>query len=181
MSDEAPSPPPSPGWLLQPRSRWLVWPVLVVALAAAFGLGTLAGPERVEEKWSVITTVRKVEVKAKQRQRNTYTKVVILPDGTKTTERSTAEALRVDSTTRIDSTVADVREKTTTSRPDWRVGILLGAAFQPSPLQLQPAVGAYGERRIIGPASLGLWGIVEIPAAGALPRGAAGLSVSGEF
>ncbi len=181
MTTPAPDPVAVVSAWLQPRSRWLVWPVIILAIAAAFGLGTLAGPERVDERWSVITTVRKVEVKAKQRQRNTYTKVVILPDGTKTTERSTAEALRVDSTTRIDSHIADVREKTTAARPDWRVGVLLGGAFNPSPLQLQPAVGAYGERRILGPFSLGAWGIVEIPAAGALPRGLAGLSVSGEF
>lgn len=75
-----------------------------------------------------------------------------------------------------DKAVASSEEhrQTVTSRPDWRVGLVVGAQW-PKPLLpiYGPLIlGAYGERRIIGGFSLGLW---------LNTGGAAGVSASMEF
>lgn len=66
-------------------------------------------------------------------------------------------------------------EKTsvTTLRPDWRVGVQIGAALKPALVITGPLVlGASVERRIVGGVSAGLWGNTV---------GAGGASVSLEF
>lgn len=173
-------------WLTAPRGRALQWPVIIVAIVVAFGLGIALGvaraPERVEVRTEYLATKHRTETKAKARDVQRFKKTTTLPNGTKIEESSERIALKVDTAIKEDQRVADVRSSITTSRPDWRVGVLLGASLQVSPsLQLQPAVGLQGERRILGPFSLGAWGIVEIPPAGGPLRGIVGASVSGEF
>lgn len=171
---------------------------VLVLLVAAFFAGRFAGPEKVVEK-AVEKVVTKVEYQdrvvekivtvkeaAKTEQRVVYVDRVITKEGevrerivekTVEVERKTenTEGNKTEATTaREDKAAEKVTEKSVTARPDWRVGLLLGAQW-PKPLLpiYGPLVlGAYGERRIIGGFSLGLW---------VNTGGAAGVSASMEF
>jgi hypothetical protein len=174
---------------LQSFNRWLeplpAWRVALVALVVAgaagftgFAAGRLNALEQVEEHALVLTVTREktVERWRKAKDRIVYVERTTSPDGTtveKRSERETERAELARDTEHRTDTRAET-SKVTTSRPDWRVGVLAGAAWTPPALTIAgPLVlGVQVERRIIGPVSLGAWGSTQ---------GAAGLSVSGEF
>lgn len=158
---------------LKPRSRWLTWPVLLLGFAAAFGAGAVLGPERVEVRTELVEVVRKVQVKAKTKEVVRYVKITTLPDGTKTEERSEREALKVDTTTRTDSSSSSASSRS--MLPSWRVGLQAGATWREPALQLAGplVIGVSVEARLAKtPVSVGAWGSTY---------GAAGGSVSVEF
>lgn len=172
--------------------------VVLALLAGAFFAGRFAGPEKVVTK-AVEKVVTKVEFQdrivekvvtvteaAKTEQKVVYIDRVVTKEGevrerivekTVEVERKTeaTDANRTETTeAKEDRVVEKVVEKTVTARADWRVGILAGAQW-PTPLVpiYGPLVlGAYGERRIIGGFSMGLW---------LNTGGAAGVSASMEF
>jgi hypothetical protein len=124
-----------------------------------------------------VTREKTVERWHKAKDRVVYVEKTTSPDGTVLEKRSERETERVELARDVDRR-ADTRAETakvTTSRPDWRIGVQLGATWKEPALKLGDTplvVGGSIERRIIGPFSVGAWGSTQ---------GAAGLSVSGEF
>ncbi len=169
--------------LLQPLPAWRVALVALVVAGAAgftgFGIGRMNALEQVEEHALVLTVTREKTVERwhRAKDRVVYVEKTTSPDGTvleKRSERETERAELVRDVERKTDTRAETA-KVTISRPDWRIGVHLGATWKEPALKLGDTplvVGGSIERRIIGPFSLGAWGST---------MGAAGLSVSGEF
>lgn len=169
--------------LLQPLPAWRVALVAVAVAGAAgftgFAIGRLNALEEVEEHALVLTVTREKTVERwhRAKDRIVYVEKTTSPDGTvleKRSERETERAELARDVERRDER-RDETARVTTSRPDWRVGVLAGATWKEPALKLgdTPLVlGVQVERRLIGPFSLGVWGSTQ---------GAAGVSVTGEF
>lgn len=167
----------------------LIGAIALVIAAGGYALGRFTAPERVR----TVETVRTVEdtktkaelaevkwllenVKSKSRTERVS---VVKPDGTRETrtvvdrssERATDTGANTASRYEASHTLAHetiaVREVERV-RPQWRIGALGGVDFRTRNL----IYGAHIERRILGPLSLGAWG---------LSSGAGGLSLSLEF
>lgn len=170
---------PLPWW-----GRWLALAALMVACAGAgFATGRLNALESVQER--VVVVARASTKKAVATKRATTTRTVSrpvllqVPDGgvllAAETVTETRDRESSSSTEEHHSERRDEASRVTVSRPDWRVGVLVGATWKEPALRLgdTPLVlGATVERRIIGPFSMGAWGTTQ---------GAAGLSLAGEF
>lgn len=171
--------------LQRPASRWAVWPAVALALVAAFSAGRFTAPEQVREriefsslqveditrgyKWgkAAARTVRRNVVTEITDAGTVITDRTIEHESAETSSESTEQIARTEST-------AETSEKTTTLRPDWRIGAQVGASLRPPALVITgPLVlGVTVERRILGGVSAGLW---------ANTVGAGGASVSVEF
>lgn len=168
----------------------MLTPARIIGLAAlvcSFVLGYLAAPKaaaRVEERVVEVEKVveKRVEVKvaAEAKRVVVYRERVVQPDGT----RVEREIERADTVTKVEvkmntetkrDTKRDV-ERVEVARPDWRVGVLAGVdARQVSLVPLSPGPLVFGgivERRLVGPVSVGAWG---------LSSATFGVSVSVEF
>lgn len=160
--------------LQQPTTRWLVWPALLLALVAAFVAGRFTGPavEQTRTEFVEVTKVKRVQAKTRDMVR--YIERTKAPDGSTTEKISERVATKADTTTEANRAVTDVRTVTVTKLPDWRVGLLVGAAWKEPALPLAgPLVlGATVDRRIVGGLSAGAWGSTQ---------GAAGVSLSFDF
>lgn len=97
--------------------------------------------------------------KETETQTRTVTRRVVLPDGTRTTERVTDTIQRENERTETESKVAQAQ---------WRVNVHAKASLQ----NLVPQYGASVERRILGPVWVGV---------GAYQDGTANVSVGWEF
>lgn len=164
---------PISAWL-KPRSRWLVWPVLLLGFAAAFGAGAALAPERVEVRTELVEVVRKVKVKSRATERVVYIEKTTSPDGTVLERRSEREVAKVETSTKTD-TAQRTSTETTPRLPSWRVGLQAGATWKEPALQLAGplVIGVSVEARLAkSPVSVGAWGSTY---------GAAGASVSVEF
>lgn len=162
----------------------------LVLLAGAFSAGRFSAPlqvetrdvERVVYKDKIVEVVKTVEVKGKTETKIVYRDRVITRDGTVTEREVEKTVAKEDTKTTNDGEKVATREgdrtatheKTTTLRPDWRVGLLLGASLSKPlvPIYGPVVLGVSVERRILGGLSLGVW-INTV--------GAAGSSVSMEF
>lgn len=157
--------------------------VVLALLIGAFFAGRFSGPEKtvevekekvvtkVEWKEKVVEKVVTVTEKAKTENKIVYVDRVITREGEirekivervveVEKERSDTEANKdKDSSTDTSSVVNKETEKSVTLRPDWRVGVMVGAQHpQPFlPVYGPLVLGAYGERRIIGGFSMGVW------------------------
>jgi hypothetical protein len=160
--------------LKAPASRWVLYPVLLVSLVAAFSAGRFSAPERVEERVEYRTELRTVTVQAKARERVVYREKVTTPDGTVTEKTSLRDVSKVDTTTKAAASTTAVQERKTELRADWRVGAQIGASMQKPALVITgPLVlGVTVERRVVGGLSAGLW---------ANTVGAGGAIISVEF
>lgn len=153
--------------------RWVPWVAVLAVGIAAFSAGRFSAPEVVqtvvEEK--VVYRDRVVEVRGKTETRIVYRDRVVKPDGEireKTEERTaTREDLERDASRTGASERTDTR--TTTTRPDWRVGVLAGVSLrEPAvPIAGPLVLGVQVERRIIGGVSAGAW-VNTVGAAGAV-------------
>lgn len=169
--------------LLAPLPAWRVALVALVVAAAAgltgFAVGRLNALEQVEEHALVLTVVREktVERWRQAKDRVVYVEKTTSPDGTVLEKRSERETERAELARDVEHH-ADTRAETskvTTSRPDWRVTLQVGATWKEPAVRLGDTplvVGGGVDRRIAGPFWLGAWGSTS---------GAAGLSVGGEF
>lgn len=157
----------------------------VLLLVVGFSAGRFSAPvvvsERVEYKAMAVeditrgyTFAKKVEV---TRWRNVVTQIT--DAGTTITEQSgeregaLSAATGTEQSNRSQS-AETVKDISTVSRPDWRIGAQVGASLrEPALVITGPLVlGVTVERRIIGGVSAGLW---------ANTVGAGGASVSVEF
>lgn len=135
--------------------------------------------------------VQELTAKLEELQKHVTTKIVTVtkPDGTKYREATKQVDVERATDTKVDlssslsqtthgqvDTTATVQTShvETSSKPDWRIGALIGANV--NGLLTNPTgslvYGAQVERRIVGPFSVGLWG---------LSSGQGGASVSVEF
>lgn len=173
-------------WAWQNKGKLAIPVVAMLAFAA----GRFTVPERVQNVDREVTLdaqvvhevreVAKVETSAKKTARAVDRVRVTLPDGTRvvsTKLREVFDAVASQQTEIVQAKqtervfLQDERHTKTVERsaPDWRVGGLVGVTLQPA---LRPVYGLHVERRILGPVSLGAWG---------LSSGVIGASLSAEF
>lgn len=168
--------------------------VAAVALAAGFLLGRSSAPARVE-----VREVERVRVQLQERTatasaaasasdtraaRDVERVRVVKSDGTRIertrvrarVEQHQAHAEQHQAHAEVQLQQESARERvsvTTSQRPSWRAGALVGLQLRELRLPPGPLLyGAHVERRVLGPLWLGAWG---------LSSGAAGLSLSAEF
>ncbi len=171
---------------MTPR-QWVAGGIaLVVIIAASFSAGRFTAPARVDVReveevvWKDRVVEKVVTRKAKAEERVVYVDRVVSPTGEvreKRTTRTLTDARElVDSGKTSESAGSTEKSASSTStlRPDWRVGVLVGASLREPlvPIAGPLVLGASVERRILGPFSVGAW---------VNTVGAAGASVSGEF
>lgn len=167
--------------------------IALIAAGIGYGAALLSRPVKTITKTQVQTETKYVDrvVYKEAKERIVYRNVVRTvtverqPDG----ETKTVTVIADHSTDKTDDhkdsatvVTGDTATKTLTqtvtvySKPNWRVGALVGADFVPkSPYVSGPAYGAIVERRIAGPLNAGLWGL-RTPTGGI-----AGISVSFDF
>jgi hypothetical protein len=164
--------------------------IAVLCLVVGAGIATFARPARVEERLTTVEVVRlqaKVETKEvvressdAKKERVVYVDRVVSPTGevhekrTTTTKADTRELVDLGKTSESTGKTENITATTTTVRPDWRVGVLVGTSLREPlvPIAGPLVLGASLERRIVGGLSAGAW---------ANTSGAAGASLSMEF
>lgn len=168
------------------RQRVVAAVALVGTAAAAFSAGRYTAPEKVEVRevvkveWKDRIVEKVVTRRAKAEERVVYVDRVVSPEGEvrekrlTTTKADTREAADLGRTMESTGKAETVNSSTTTARPDWRVGVLVGASLREPlvPVAGPLVLGASVERRIVGGLSAGAW---------ANTVGAAGASLSLEF
>ena len=137
----------------------------VIALTVAYGAGRWASPTKVVTKTVTVEVEKKTDdVKSDlnlDKHRETTTVVLKKPDGTEettthVTEDTTANKTRDEhSTDQVNKTSSQTKEVTYTS-PKVTVSALAGLSFSGSPA---PAYGASISKPILGPVTVGLWGL----------------------
>jgi hypothetical protein len=157
----------------------------VIILAGGYAAGRFSAPERVrtvetfKEDTESRERVRQLTAELETAKRHTRREVVtvVKPDGTRETHATTDTTVDQSRDTHVATETQRVEVKhvetlhesvTERSRPDWRVGPMVGFDLNRGAF----AFGAHVERRILGPLSLGAFG---------LSNGTAGLSLSMEF
>lgn len=159
---------------------------LIVLLALAFSAGRFSAPERVDVRevekvvWKDRVVEKVVTKKAKAVDRIVYVDRVVMPNGEireKTSTRTLTDArelVNTDKASESEGKADSSKATVTTARPDWRVGVLVGASIRDPllPLAGPLVIGASVERRIIGGVSAGAW---------VNTGGSAGAAVSVEF
>jgi hypothetical protein len=157
------------------KAHWR--PVAAVgSIALAFLFGRFSAPTRTVERAVEHTVYRDREVKVQEaakveiqervvfRDRTIIKRVdgtVIQRDVERTdTGQATATATRQEET-RVEYRDREVvKEKRVDAPKDWSVALLVGSSLSLKPIGLGPVVyGASVQRRIIGPVSVGLWGL----------------------
>lgn len=168
------------------RQRVVVAVALVAVAAAAFSAGRFTAPEKVEVRevvkveWKDRVVEKVVTRRAKAEERVVYVDRVVSPEGevrekrVTTTKADTREVADLGRTTESSGSAEKSASSTSTLRPDWRVGVLVGASLREPlvPIAGPLVLGASVERRIVGGLSAGAW---------LNTVGAAGASVSLEF
>lgn len=175
------------------RTHLVVGACILAAGLVGYAFGRHTAPDKVVEK-EVIRTVTKEDTTAREevkrlteqletvkRQTHKETTMVVNADGSKTikstvdTKVDRTNDTRTDLDTKTDmhrvATVESVREVTKLverRRPDWRIGPMVGFDVRSRSI----SYGATVERRILGPVSVGAWG---------LSNGTAGLVLTLEF
>jgi hypothetical protein len=186
--------------------RWLIEAAIAIGLLGlGYALGRFEAPDRVkEERHETQHTVAKEDTSARdevqrltaeleslKRDTHSETTLTVKPDGTKVRTRvvdtHVAQNVEVKASEVQTVTVHDVQTVETTKtvtltkevdreRPMNRLGVLGGFDAR----LLSPTVGIVGERRILGPLSLGLF--LTVPTRSVQPRSVqAGLSLTVEF
>ncbi len=172
------------------RARLLIGGSWLLTVVAAFVGGRFSAPEQVRYEEhetvashtaTVYTKVQRVEV-VKHETRFVVRDRVVTPDGTvreREEERTTTDERAIaNSSENATKTEVVFRDRdvvrTTTLRPDWRVGVLVGGSLKEPwlPIAGPLVLGLQVDRRIIGGLSVGIW---------ANTYGAAGGAVSFEF
>lgn len=176
-------------------NEWKTWGLSVLGVVAIFvgGLGvgrlTASGPKVVETEKVVYrdrVVTETVTVQAEAKTLVVYREKVTKPDGTvteRTAERTDSHATaRTDTTSTADRSGETFRMRVETARPDWRVGILVGASLEFAPFAPAFDVGVHAEYRLAGPFSVGAWALFRPSTAfQPTPGVSAGLSLSVEF
>lgn len=121
--------------------------ILAILLVATYSGGRYLQPAKIETKTKIVEK----EVIVERKNVVTVIKEVKRPDGTVETETRTEDKSETTGKKDSDSSSSSV---VTNNKPQWRAGALVGMDFRTN----QTTYGALVERRILGPASLGVYG-----------------------
>ncbi len=125
--------------------------LMVFGLLASFAAGRYTTPEKIVIQKEIVEVEKKVEDKRKEIVKTEVTH----PDGTKEITTKTV----VDSTTKTDSTKTDKElEERTAASSKVSISALVGAPLSLSG-PITPVYGGHIHRPLLGPISLGLWGL----------------------
>ena len=119
----------------------------IVAIATAFAFGRYSAPIRVEKE------IVEVEKKTEDKRKEIIKTEVVRPDGTKETTTKTV----VDSKTTTDSTKSE-KELVEGQTSKVSISALVGAPLTLSG-PLTPVYGGHIHRPLLGPVSVGIWGL----------------------
>jgi hypothetical protein len=172
---------PVSAWL-KPRSRWLVWPVLLLGFAVSFGAGAVLAPQQpVEVRTEFIEIKAKTETKQKAKTKERYVKVVIEPSGRRTEETSEREVSKAE-TVRTETSSSTLVTASTPVQKSWSVGAIVAATWkEPTPAPSAVTVGAMGDLRLgKTPCFAGGVALLELRA-GAVTQGSLGVTGRCEF
>ncbi len=137
--------------------------IALILLAVSFTFGRYSVDVKTEES-SKVTDTKQID-----REKHVKTVVVVneLPDGTKHTETTTTN----DTTTKIDAstTTTDVKSITPVKRSTLNVSLLAGTNLNEP---FKPTYGASITKEVLGPITVGVWG---------LTTGTAGISLGVDF
>ncbi len=162
------------------RQRVVTAVALVGTAAAAFSAGRFSAPVKVDVRevekvvWKDRIVEKVVTRRAKAEERVVYVDRVVSPEGEvrerrlTTTKADTRELVDLGRASESSGKTEATSSSTTTLRPDWRVGVLVGASLREPlvPLAGPLVLGASLERRIVGGVSAGAW-VNTVGAAGA--------------
>lgn len=147
-------------------------------LGLGVAIGRYATPAKVLTVVKVETVIKEVKIKERQRNVTTHTRTVITPTPAgpvTTTETDTRSATQTETRTDTAASTSSVTTKLVEGhKPDWRISAMGGVLIMPG---TQPSwlAGGLVERRILGPISIGAWGL------GGPKAGVAGLTLGVEF
>lgn len=190
------------------KHRWpLALTGVVLVMIGSFLMGRYTGPTKTVEKTKteyidrevVRMETKYVEVEAKtktvardvRRERRveeqpdgTKVTTVVIVDKTKVNEASTQAVTQASSaaTEKTSTTTTSTEKIVESARPDWRLGLQLGAGLV-LPAQPIMAAGLSLDRRIAGPFWVGIWGQMQLNILPTVtPQGfTAGIGVALEF
>lgn len=162
------------------RQRVVMAVALVGTAAAAFSAGRFTAPVKTDVRevekvvWKDRIVEKVVTRRAKAEERVVYVDRVVSPEGEvrekrlTTTKADTRELVDLGKTSESSGKAEAASSSTITLRPDWRVGVLVGASLREplAPLAGPLVLGASLERRIVGGVSAGAW-VNTVGAAGA--------------
>lgn len=153
-----------------------------------FSAGRFSAPLQVETRveYSDVSQRKEKTKKKTARAVDTITTItpfaIATPDGGVVIASKTVTETREREATKESTDLDAMRETltrsstTTTNRPDWRAGVLLGGRFSGGPAGV--VAGGIVERRIVGGVSAAAWGLVEVDTTRPTPSVTAG-SVGG--
>lgn len=190
-SGDAGTPPSGEGRFLPPAlptsaRQWAGIVALVVIIAVSFSAGRFTAPVKTDVRevekvvWKDRVVEKVVTKRAKAEERVVYVDRVVSPTGEVREQRTTrtlTDAREITDTGKTSESTGSTEKSassTSTLRPDWRVGVLVGASLREPlvPIAGPLVLGASVERRIVGGFSAGAW---------LNTVGAAGASLSVEF
>lgn len=159
--------------------KYLYIALVALGLAAlGYAFGRYTAPEKVVEKEKIkvqtVEVVKEVikEVKVENKNVNTRTRVVEYPDGRKETITEVIDRTTVgtNTDTNTDSNSSSTTEKekekiTINKKPDWKFTGLAGVEISDFGT---PIYGGMVEKRILGPISVGVWGLSDKTVGGAI-------------
>jgi hypothetical protein len=170
------------------RVHWRPF-ALAGAMGLAFAFGRFSAPTRTVEKSVEHVTYRDREVKVREAAKVEVQEHVVYRDRTvirwangaveqRDVERTDTGHSSAETTRQVETRVEyrdreTVKEKRVDAPKDWSVAVLAGPQVSLKPLSLgRVAFGAHVQRRVLGPISIGLWG---------LSTGTAGVSLGVTF
>ena len=141
--------------------------ISVCALALAFATGRYTVPEKIKVETKIVEVEKKTENKKEDVNQNKHkeTKTVIVekPTGEKETTTTTVEDTKTDKssdTAKNDTTTKDSTENKDIKLGDSKVTVSALAGVQYSVgTGVAPVYGACVSKPIIGPVTVGLWGL----------------------
>lgn len=155
----------------------------IAALAGSFAAGRYSKPAEVVTHTEYVDRLQVVRTTVVDRVVDRVTDikwkrvVVTQPDGSTTTteESHTAEKEKIAENTKVEEkreseTAGATKSTQTTTRPDWQISALVGVTYSggssntlnsstTAGLPLRVSVGAHVQRRILGPVSVGVFGL----------------------
>lgn len=137
--------------------------IVVGALLSAFAAGRFSTPEKIKVETKIVEVEKKRKDTNLNKKSKKTTKTVTRPDGTK--ETTTV----VETDTKKDTKEVTERDKKTDSVTETTKGgnktsisVIGGIGLAPGTVAPAPAFGAHVQRQILGPFTLGIWGLSNV-------------------
>lgn len=144
--------------------------LVVVLTGAAFAAGYYFAPEKIKVETKLVEVVKKETVIEKEIEKNKHTETTTVeitrPDGTKekttTTKEDTTTGTTVTSNTNKSSTTTlDETRETSKNGRRYNLSLLAGADVTNDPLKAPIIYGGHISTNLIGPISIGVWGLTN--------------------